>query len=146
MDSMRGLARVYGIRMFIALILFIPGIIAAQWEADYRLTTDNDTSFTSYNNAWCVTAYQDTVHVVWSDNRDGNFEIYYKRSEDGGMTWGSDERLTDESSSSYGPSVAVSGENISVVWEDDRDMDTEVYYKRSTDGGATWGPDVHVTI
>ncbi len=147
MSSIRGLVQVQGCTMMVVVLaMLISGIASAQWEADYRLTTDNDTSFTSYNNAWCIAAYQDTLHVVWYDNRDGNYEIYYKRSEDGGATWGSDERLTDESSSSYGPSVAVSGENVSVVWEDDRDMDTEVYYKRSTDGGETWGSDVHVTV
>ncbi len=38
------------------------------------------------------------VHVVWSDERDGNYEIYYKRSTDGGVSWGADTRLTNNPS------------------------------------------------
>jgi len=128
------------------LVFLQAGVLFAQWETDVRLTTDTDSSFTSYNNAWCVAAYEDTVHVVWYDGRDGNYEIYYKRSNDGGVTWGTDTRLTNDPGWSCAPSVAASGSEVHVVWEDDRDQDTEVYYKCSTDGGATWGPDVLVTV
>jgi hypothetical protein len=30
------------------------------------------------------------VHVIWRDERDGNKEIYYKRSIDGGLVWEND--------------------------------------------------------
>jgi hypothetical protein len=129
----------------VVLLLVIPGMLAAQWEADYRLTTDSDTSSTSFNNAWCIAAREDTLHVVWHDNRDGNYEIYYKRSCDGGTTWGPDTRLTNEPNLSLYPSVAVAGPDVHVVWEDERDQAAEVYHKCSTDGGVTWGPDVLVT-
>jgi hypothetical protein len=85
------------------------------------------------------------VHVVWQDNRDGNDETYYKRSTDGGATWGSDTRLTNDDSSSVQPSIAVAGAAVHVVWNDDRDGNSEIYYKRSTDGGATWGSDTRLT-
>ncbi len=127
------------------LVFLQAGFLFAQWESDVRLTNNSDSSFTSYNNAWCIAAHADTIDVVWYENRDGNYEIYYKRSVDAGTTWGSDTRLTNESSPSYNPSIAVSGQDIHVVWEDERDEDIEVYYKCSTDGGATWGPDVHVS-
>ena len=48
-----------------------------------------------------------TIHVVWHDDRDGNTEIYYKRSTDNGTTWGADTRLTTDISWSERPSVAV---------------------------------------
>lgn len=131
----------------VALILvFLPaGSLYAQWEADVRLTNNSDSSFTSYNNARCIAVHEDTIDVVWYDNRDGNYEIYYKRSPDGGTTWGPDTRLTNEPSGSYNPSIAVAGTDLHVVWEDERNQDTEVYHKCSTDGGSTWGPDVHVS-
>ncbi|KPK63601.1 hypothetical protein AMJ83_06135 [candidate division WOR_3 bacterium SM23_42] len=128
-----------------ALLLVIPSVLSAQWESDYRLTTNSDSSFTSYNNAWCVAAHADTVHVAWYDNRDGNYEIYYKCSSDGGTTWGSDTRITNEPSPSYNPSIAFTGPSVHVVWEDERNQDIDVYHKCSTDGGITWGPDILVT-
>ena len=130
----------------VLMLVFLPvGFLFAQWEADVRLTNNSDSSFTSYNNEWCVAAHGDTIDVVWYDNRDGNYEIYYKRSTDEGMTWTLDTRLTNDPSGSYNPSIAVSGQDIHVVWEDERDEEIEVYHKCSTDGGATWGADVHIS-
>lgn len=115
------------------------------WGADTRLTNDPATSLTNYNYAWCVGSNANSVHVVWYDNRDGNQEIYYKRSADGGNTWGTDTRLTNNSAFSGYPSISVSGLNIHVVWYDARDVNQEEYYKRSTDGGITWGADTRLT-
>jgi len=113
----------------------------ATWEVDRKLTTkalgnsDNPSIAVSGN----------TVHVVWYDNRDGNPEIYYKRSTDGGNTWGADTRLTNAAGNSYTPSIAVSGDTVHVVWHDNRDGNEEIYYRRSIDGGTTWGPDTRLT-
>jgi len=116
-----------------------------QWQPDVRLNIDPSASWTSENNAWCVAASGNEVHVVWMDNRDGNAEIYYKRSTDGGTSWGADTRLTNNSAGSAYPSVTVSGLVVNVVWEDNRDGNDEIYYKRSTDGGTSWGADTRLT-
>ena len=117
----------------------------SQWQADVRLTNDLDTSLTSINNAWCIASNGNFVHAVWSDTRDGNLEIYYKRSTDGGINWGTDVRLTNESNISYNHSVAVSGQYVHIVWEEYRDGNREIYYKRSTDEGITWSIDTRLT-
>ena len=132
----------------IMLLIFFFSILSslfAQWEPDERLTFDAADSYTSENNAWCVAAEEDTVHVVWYDHRDGNWEIYYKRSTDGGTSWETDTRLTDNSVQSWYPSIAVEGSDVHVVWYDIRDGNWEIYYKRSTDGGTSWGTDTRLT-
>jgi len=134
----------------LVVVIFVLSIMffiqtQAQWQPDVRLTNDPASSNTSYNNAWCVASSGNNVHVVWYDNRDGNWEIYYKRSTDGGSNWGADTRLTNNTANSWFPSIAVSGSVIHVVWHDDRYGDWEIYYKRSTDGGANWGADVRLT-
>ena len=131
--------------MGIVFLLSTLSLSFAQWEPDVRLTTDGNGSYTSYNNAWCIAASGDTLHVVWHDDRDTNEEIYYKRSTDAGTTWETDTRLTDDPNWSSIPSVTVSGENVHVVWEDERDGNLEIYYKRSTDGGASWETDFRLT-
>jgi hypothetical protein len=85
------------------------------------------------------------VHIVWQDNRDGNYEIYYKRSTDGGVNWEADTRLTNDPAVSSSPSVTVSGSVVHVVFYDIRDGNNETYYKRSTDGGVNWGADTRLT-
>ncbi len=110
------------------------------WGADTRLT--NNTGYSLYPS---VTATGSVVHVVWKDERDGNWEIYYKRSIDEGVTWGADTRLTNNSATSELPSVSVSGSAVHVVWYDGRDEHGVIYYKRSTDGGISWGADTRLS-
>jgi hypothetical protein len=119
----------------------------SQWQPDVRLTNYQAESQTSLNNAWCVASSGSFVHVVWFDERDGNDEIYYKRSTDAGVSWGADTRLTNNTSWSFLPSVAVSGTAVHVVWQDNRDgeYNYEIYYKRSTDAGISWGADTRLT-
>ena len=132
---------------FFALLftLLIAPTLYAQWEPDVRLTYNRAESYTSYNNAWCVAASGDTVHVVWRDYRNNRPHLYYKRSTDGGSGWGPDTCFGDSSSVSYDPSVAARGSTVHIVWDDQRDGNYNIYYKRSTDGGTTWEPDVRLT-
>jgi hypothetical protein len=65
--------------------------------------------------------------------------------------WEPDVRLTDdafESVTSFNNAwcVACSGNTVHVVWHDDRGGDSQIYYKRSTDNGTTWGPDTDLTV
>ena len=135
--------RIFSFVLVIGLVMALP--VLAQWEPDVRLTYNESISYTSSNNAWCVAATGDTVHVVWEDSRDGNREIYTKRSPDGGLSWGADTRLTYNRGYSDKPSVAASGSNVHVVWFDLRDGNYEIYAKRSTDGGLSWGTDMRLT-
>ena len=132
------------ISLFIIGFLFTITLFA-EWEPDVRLTFDPAHSYTSRNNARSVVAIDDTVHVVWFDDREEDYQIYYKRSIDGGLTWEADIRLTEAPEDSKYPSVAVSGPNVHVIWQDNRDGDYQIYYKRSTDGGVTWETDTRLT-
>lgn len=123
-----------------ALLIEAATLTAQGWGPDVRLTNDPAESYTCN-----VAVNGDTVHVVWYDNRDGNTEIYCKHSTDGGTTWGPDTRLTNNSAESICPRVAVAGNNVHVAWRDNRDGNNEIYYKRSTDGGTTWGADTRLT-
>jgi hypothetical protein len=110
------------------------------WGADIRLT--NNPAWSGFSS---VAVSGSVVHVVWYDERDGNYEIYYKRSTDSGVSWGTDTRQTNNSASSELPSVTVSGLFVHVVWRDKRDGNYEIYYKRSSDGGISWGTDTRLT-
>jgi hypothetical protein len=79
------------------------------------------------------------IHVVWYENPTGNDEIYYKRSTNGGGTWGATQKLTWNSGYSFDPAIArSSSKTIHVVWDDSTPGNAEIYHKRSTDGGTTW--------
>jgi hypothetical protein len=131
-----------------SLLLLRSYVTLAQWQPDVRLTNAPGESWTTNNNARSIASNGDVLHVVWWDYRDGNWEIYYKRSTDGGISWGNDTRLTNNFASSENPSVSVSGSIVHIVWSDDREgqfVNHELYYKRSIDGGVSWGPDTRLT-
>jgi hypothetical protein len=112
------------------------------WTPAKRLTWSPGGSFSS---AIAVDP-SGNLHVVWQDNTPGNHEIYYKRSTDGGATWSASQRLTWTTGGSLEPIIAVdSSANLHVVWYDETPGKTEVYYKQSTDGGATWSTSQRLT-
>jgi len=106
----------------------------ATWQAVQRLTT------AIYESAMPAIAVSGTViYVVWCEFPMGNGEIYFKKSASGGATWQAARRLTNNVSDSRDPAVAVVGGNVYVVWDDPVSGNCEIYFRRSTDGGATWG-------
>jgi len=131
--------------LFFSVQFLLPSNTYPQWQPEVRLTNDPASSITSENNAWCIAASGNDVHVVWYDDRDGNDEIYYRQSTDGGSSWEADTRLTDNSAYSYIPTVSVSDQIVHLVWVDTRDGNDEIYYKRSTDGGSSWEADTRLS-
>jgi hypothetical protein len=124
------------------------------WAVYYRRSSDCGESWgpeARLSDLWghganpFVAAAGQHVYAVWPDNRDGNGEIYFKRSDNSGSSWGPDTRLTFDSASSGFPELCASGSNVHAVWMDDRDGNSEIYYKNSSDHGASWGPDVRLT-
>jgi len=104
----------------------------ATWGPETRLTFDTAMSYSP-----TVYPRGSNVDVAWEDNRDGNFEIYHKRSTDCGESWSPDERLTHDSAVSVYPSIVTDGASIHVVWFT-LGSDTGIFYLHSTDGGASW--------
>jgi hypothetical protein len=104
----------------------------ASWSFQ-RLTANSGKSISP-----AVAVSGSNVHIVWADDTYGNNEIFSKRSTDAGSTWAF-QRLSNNSGDSDNPSVACSGNIVHVVWEDlSYGVDDEIFYKRSTDYGATW--------
>ena len=132
--------------LFFLCFAALPYFSFAQWEPDVRLTFDPAKSQVYSSSSRCIAANGDAVHITWYDERDGHRQIYYKRSLDGGSTWGTDARLTVTSAEAWLPAIAVNGDHVYIIWEDYRDGNYgEIYFKSSSDGGDTWCPDVRLT-
>jgi hypothetical protein len=86
------------------------------------------------------------VYVVWEDNSSpGNSDILYRRSTNGGASFGATINLSNSAGLSPFSSIAASGNNVYVVWRDDVSGSTEILYRRSTDGGANFEPAVNLS-
>lgn len=111
------------------------------WGNDTRLTNNS-----AISGSPSIVSYNSNVHISWNDLKDtSTFEIYYKKSTDGGINWSNDKRLTYDQATSYLSSIAAFGSNVHVVWSDSRDGHSQLYYKRSIDNGDNWENDVRLT-
>ena len=108
------------------------------WSVKKRLTWNSGDSKSPH-----ITADSNNkFHVVWYDDYQGNKEIYYRQSSNGGATWSTIHRLTWKSGASINPWIAADqGNGLHVVWEDEE----EIYYKSSTDSGVSWSAPSRLT-
>jgi len=105
------------------------------WSAATRMTWNAALS----SGPWIAVDSSFRIHIVWSAYVPGGSEVFYKRSLNGGLSWSPLHRLTWSSGNSFSPIVGVDGANgVHVVWYDDSAGNFEIYYKKSTDGGANW--------
>jgi hypothetical protein len=110
------------------------------WSASKRLTNN-----IGYSEDAAIAVDGSNIYVTWDDDTPGDSEIYFKRSNDRGVTWSASKRLTKNTGDSEDPAIAAAGSNIYVVWSDDTPGNSEIYFKRSNDGGATWAANRRVT-
>jgi len=71
------------------------------------------------------------VHLAWHDSRDGHLAIYYALSNNEGVSWAPDERVsTAVGTDSSTPLDAVTPGFAHLVWLDQRSGTWQVYYRR----------------
>ena len=92
----------------------------------------------------------DILHLVWVNDNNGNKDVYYAQSYDGGFSFSEPVRMNSHANTvvayiQSGPKIAVRGEEIIVVFMDDRTGYTSVYINVSTDSGTSWGDDIRVS-
>jgi hypothetical protein len=88
--------------------------------------------------------------VVWQDNRNGRDDIHLARSEDGGVTWGTEDLRVDQDDAgtavSRFPKLArgPKGE-IAVAWDDDRAGFEAVYLRIWEPDRKHWRPETAIS-
>ena len=87
-------------------------------------------------------AFGNTAYAAWVQHGG----VHLSTSDDGGLTWDHATRVTAHNTVLYPCSLELCDSVLHLIWPDTRNHGlAEPYYKRSTDGGATWGPDVRMS-
>lgn len=92
-----------------------------------------------------IAADESNVYLLWTAAgryeriSDVNDDIFFRASHDNGITFDSIINLSDNTGRSQYPQMAVSGNNVYVVWEDDTTGKGQILLRVSNDRGNTFG-------
>ncbi len=86
------------------------------------------------------------IYVVWDDFIKSDADIYLNYSTDFGKTWLSSalqlNMYNDRNNLATHPNISSdSSGHVYVIWEDDRNGNTDIYFQYSDDFGVTWQTD-----
>jgi hypothetical protein len=102
-------------------------------------------------DAMNMCAVGSTVHLAWEDDRNGQDDIWYQRSTDGGLTFLPADVQLDASGPAagdgdFGVKIACEGSIVAVAWDEEVTSATieEMRVNVSTDGGTTFNGDTLV--
>jgi len=110
------------------------------WSSDKRLTTDPNTDI----QPSIMRAKDGKLWVVWSTNRNGNYDIFYKVYD--GVSWSPDTPLITDPKPDEFPSIMQTWDSkLCVAWSTNRTGNYDIYNKTSNDNGASWSSDTQVT-
>lgn len=146
-------------------LVFFMSMRDGNWEIYYKHSGDRGASWSDeirftdnpgISEVPAAAVDGDTVHLVWEDSSDGptdfDYEIYYRRSDDMGLTWNDAVRLTNAPKYSLDPSISAQDGNVHIVFADRRDgqqvgriEDKEMYYVYSVDNGKSWSQNIRLT-
>jgi hypothetical protein len=84
------------------------------------------------------------VWVVWSEQRDGNWDLYARSFDPAAQTWGPLERLTSDPLPDVNPRLVSDGKGrFALVWQGFRAKNSNIFLKLFENG--KWGADIRVT-
>jgi hypothetical protein len=104
------------------------------------MNISNNTADSVYGQ---VTSSDSSIYVVWQESVPGNtgrnYEIFFKKSIDNGSFFGEKIQLSDNIGFSEHPQMASENKNVYVVWADDTNANKQIYFKKSNNGGNSFG-------
>jgi len=109
------------------------------WQAEYCL--DTLCRAAGYPSAASV---QGRASVAWQDSRTGLNQIFFMAQGPGG--WGIDSAVSHSTSGAFTPClVPDAAGDLHLAWEDYRDGNGEIYYRRLPHSTGIWGPEERLT-
>ena len=87
-----------------------------------------------------------TIYMVWSDNGASGSSILFTFSSDGGATFSAPKSISKPGGNSFNPRVMVDSlGSINAVWQDSASGSADIFFARSSDGGANFSVPVNLS-
>lgn len=89
---------------------------------------------------------QNKIYVVWMDDSEGVYDIFFTKSDDGGITFGKPVNLSHTKQDSGYPQFAISGNDVYVVWTETVSGENyDILFAKSTDDGKSFGTPINLS-
>jgi hypothetical protein len=85
-----------------------------------------------------ITVEGNNIYVVWQDNTPGNYDIFFTHSSDNGSSFAPVSSLSNNNGTSINPQIAVQGNNLYAVWQDNTPGNFEIILKRILSNGTNF--------
>jgi hypothetical protein len=89
------------------------------------------------------------IYIAWEDTRNGNRDIYFGRSIDGGLSFLPNVQLSQDTGLElqHQPTLTLDPYgNVFVAWQGDQDAGlSNIYFSKSMDGGNSFGPNIPIS-
>lgn len=96
-----------------------------------------------------ISSSSDNIYIIWQESVGShgttNYDIFFKKSNDNGNSFGSRINLSDNVGFSEHPQIASVGNHIYVVWVDDSSGEREIMFSKSSDSGKTFSNSIVVS-
>jgi hypothetical protein len=130
----------------VMLVKTIQPVSALTWApSENRLTTDPYA-----DNAPTITETSDQkIWVIWQKRVLLGTSLFYRTSSNQGATWSEETNITEVPATyaDTGPCmIQLSNGTLFLVWSSSRTGDYELFYKTSTNLGATWSNTIQLTF
>lgn len=88
-----------------------------------------------------IAVSENNAYVLWWDNKTGNWEIFFRASQDNGKTFGDEINLSNDTTRSDDGSIAEQGNSVYVTWWNTNNQTglREPVFIASNDNGNTFG-------
>src|SRR5688572_2367727 len=112
------------------------------WTVPIRV--NNDTGPENQQDPALALDVDNNIVIAWMDTRNGNYDIFFSKSIDGGLSFPTDVLVNDVTTNDQTEvDLAVDPENpnlIHAVWTDTRSVvnGPDIFYANSTDGGLAF--------
>lgn len=96
-----------------------------------------------------ISSSSDNIYIVWQESvgifGTNNYDIFFKKSNDEGNSFGSPINLSHNAGFSEHPQIASVGNHIYIVWVDDSSGEREIMFSKSLDSGKTFSNSIMVS-
>jgi hypothetical protein len=121
------------------ILIFFLLVFTSSFAAGAALPTKNISNSEGFSADPQVAVSDDSVYIVWEDFNPRNWEVFFRASDDRGVTFGEIVNLSSNDGESSRPHMAVSGDHVYVVWDDySKEDGLDIFLRTSDDRGVTF--------